>query len=441
MGDFNYDTYCGLYCGACSIIKAYQTGIKDPLACLLSDELGMELKCHGCKTDSVFGNCAVCQIRNCAREKGVERCLNCSDFPCPNFGTMEFILEALPHWNTVAANQESIKKQGTVRWLEEQANQWECPDCRTDYSWYAAQCSNCGKDLGELKPYRNSFDKRIFQLMAMPKPEELFEQETLFKLEGTDLVKSQNNVAYKSLEDGDLLFDLYYPPDHQPGQKLPAVVMVHGESPLPNLKDSKPFISLGRVIAASGLAAVSFNHRSMMQGFGMTDVIGDIESLLKFLADHAEQYGLDNKRIGVWSFSAGSPFGLYAGIHNTPANIKCMVSYYGYCDFVSLCRLLSIPLDDKALAQAEQYSPISLLNQYSDKIAPILIARAGNDPFPGIIESQDQFVQTALANNVRIDLYNHPNGTHAFDLFNDEPRTHEIIEQTLEFLNQHLWVL
>ncbi|WP_041427517.1 DUF3795 domain-containing protein [Syntrophomonas wolfei] len=113
MGDFNYDTYCGLYCGACSIIKAYQTGIKDPLACCLGDELGMELKCHGYKTDSVFGNCALCQIRNCAREKGMERCLNCSYFPCPNIASMESLLEMLPHWNTTVTNQEYLV--GTIR--------------------------------------------------------------------------------------------------------------------------------------------------------------------------------------------------------------------------------------------------------------------------------------------------------------------------------------
>lgn len=36
-----------------------------------------------------------------------------------------------------------------------------------------------------------------------------------------------------------------------------------------------------------------------------------------------------------------------------------------------------------------------------------------------------------------MDIYNHPTGVHAFDLFNDNERTHEIIKKTLEFLKYH----
>jgi hypothetical protein len=37
-----------------------------------------------------------------------------------------------------------------------------------------------------------------------------------------------------------------------------------------------------------------------------------------------------------------------------------------------------------------------------------------------------------------IDLLNHPTGQHAFDLFNDNDRTHEIIVRTLDYLEKHL---
>ena len=442
MGDYNYDTYCGLYCGACSIIKAYQTGIKDPLACCLGDELGMELKCHGCKTDSVFGNCAVCQIRNCARGKGVERCLNCSDFPCPNFTSMEFLLEMLPHWNTAVTNQEYIGNHGAARWLEQQATQWKCPDCHTDYSWYATHCANCGKERSTLRPYRNSFDKRIFQLMAMPSPDEMFKKEVVFKLSGMDQVKVQKEISYNHGE-GKFLLDLYFPPGAVRGQKLPLVVLVHGEAEARNMKDSGPYTSMGRVIAASGLAAATFNHRTLLQGFQIKDVIADIENLIAFLINNADAYGIDKNRIAVWALSSGVPYGLYAGIHNHPAYIKCIVAYYGFGEFASLCGLLNIPFNAGGWAsiQAEQYSPLQFLSQNPDRIAPMFITRAGRDQIPHLLESLDGFISTALANNIHIDLYNHPNGVHAFDLFNDEPRTHEIIEKTLEFLKRHLLIL
>lgn len=165
MRKFNYDSYCGLYCGACSILKAYQNGARDPMAAFWSDEAGLELQCHGCKTDQVFGNCAMCKIRSCARELGVERCSLCQEFPCSQFeaAEMQGLLEFLPHLSTVSGNMNAIAKRGIDAWLAQQEKQWQCPDCKTGYSWYAQTCSKCGKDLNELKGYKNVFDKRLFQ--------------------------------------------------------------------------------------------------------------------------------------------------------------------------------------------------------------------------------------------------------------------------------------
>ncbi|HWP98659.1 MAG TPA: DUF3795 domain-containing protein [Syntrophomonadaceae bacterium] len=442
MSDFNYDTYCGLYCGACSIMKAHQSGIKDSFACFFNDEAGMELKCHGCKTEQVFQNCAHCVIRACAREKAVERCLECADYPCQNFEFMQFLTEKLPHWNTAAANRQTIQSQGVSRWLEEQTGQWKCPDCQTGYSWYATHCSTCGKDLGEIKPYKNTFDKSIFQMLKPPNPNELLNTEVVFKLEGMDKVRIQKDIVYRVEEGTELLLDLYFPPSLLQDQKLPLVILIHGEAADTNIKDWGAFTSMGRILAASGLAAAAFNHRTLLQGFQIKDAISDIENLKNFLIDHADEYGLDKNHIAIWSFSMGVPFGLYAGIHNSPAYIKCIVAYYGFCDLTSLCQLFKGAINSDGLdEQAEEYSPAQLLSQQPDKIAPMLIARAGMDQIPMLLNSLDNFIGAALANNIQIDVYNHPTGVHAFELLNDVPRTHEIIEKTLEFLKRHLSTL
>ncbi|MEN6460337.1 MAG: DUF3795 domain-containing protein, partial [Syntrophomonas sp.] len=329
MSDFNYDSYCGLYCGACSIMKAYQSGIKDPFACFWSDEAGAELKCYGCKMDEVFkgaadfGGCAKCAIRACAKEKGVERCLNCPDFPCQNFNPdteiAKFLFDKLPHMSTIATNLQMILSKGASSWLEEQKAQWICPDCQTDYTWYATHCSNCGKDLGDSKPYNNTFDKSVFQLLTPPDPEELFKKEVVFKLEGMDLVSIHKDIAYSGEQGSELLLDLYLPPDHSPDQKLPVVILVHGDAPVSGIKDSGQYTSLGRILAASGFIGAAFDHRMLMQGCMIKDVINDIERLIQFLIKNADEYGIDNNKIAIWSLSAGVPFGLYAGMHNSPA--------------------------------------------------------------------------------------------------------------------------
>lgn len=172
MSDYNYDSYCGMYCGACSIMKAYQTGVKDPFAEFWIRS-GAELKCHGCKSEEVFegcaefGGCSTCVMRACAREKGVERCLTCPEFPCASYkpsAASKMVTEKLPHLNTIGLNIMTILSTGIDAFLKEQEEQWKCPDCQIEYTWYATHCSKCGKDLGDLKPYRNAFDGSIFDI-------------------------------------------------------------------------------------------------------------------------------------------------------------------------------------------------------------------------------------------------------------------------------------
>jgi hypothetical protein len=163
---FNYDSYCGLYCGACSIIKAYQTGIRDKFASFFAEEAGLELKCHGCKSDTVFVNCSNCKIRACAIDKGVERCLVCKDFPCNQFNAEELknVLDSLPHLSAIQNNLAVIMSNGVDCWLAEQEKRWKCPDCQTDFSWYTDNCSKCGRDLTEIKGFKN-YDKKIFEYL------------------------------------------------------------------------------------------------------------------------------------------------------------------------------------------------------------------------------------------------------------------------------------
>jgi hypothetical protein len=53
-------------------------------------------------------------------------------------------------------------------------------------------------------------------------------------------------------------------------------------------------------------------------------------------------------------------------------------------------------------------------------------------------ETIDAFVQAALVANVPLDLKNHPQGQHAFDILDNDRRSHAIIEHTIAFVQQHL---
>lgn len=147
MSNYNYDSYCGLYCGACDIIMAYKNGYEDKIAPYLNVEPS-QIKCHGCKTDTLFVNCENCKIRNCVINKNMEHCIDCDNFPCSFFDE-----NTLPHWKIVHKNLTIIKNVGVNQWLAEQEKQWKCPECQTDFSWYATNCISCGKDLEKIKDY------------------------------------------------------------------------------------------------------------------------------------------------------------------------------------------------------------------------------------------------------------------------------------------------
>lgn len=170
MEKLNYDSYCGIYCGACDIIQAYKTGKKHKISSFWSEEnirkyhsaMGNDISghscaihCHGCKSDSLFINCSFCKIRECAINKKLEHCIDCSDYPCSLLGDRQQAQIVLPHLKKNHPNMESIRNNGTEKWLAEQKIKWQCPKCKEEFSWYSTRCNHCGANL-KSKTYRFS---------------------------------------------------------------------------------------------------------------------------------------------------------------------------------------------------------------------------------------------------------------------------------------------
>jgi len=89
--------YCGLICQTCPIYlatreenKVEQLRMRAEIARLCKEHYGIEYKpeditdCDGCRTEGgrLFSACKNCLIRNCARQKRLENCAYCSEYPC-----------------------------------------------------------------------------------------------------------------------------------------------------------------------------------------------------------------------------------------------------------------------------------------------------------------------------------------------------------------------
>ncbi|MBV9789398.1 MAG: alpha/beta hydrolase [Chloroflexi bacterium] len=255
----------------------------------------------------------------------------------------------------------------------------------------------------------------------------------VYQVPGMEQIQAQRDLVYKQVEGQDLRLDVYLPNDERSGLR-PAVLLVHGDLP-PELiigtKDHGPFVSLGQLVAASGLAAVTFDHRSTEQFTKMEQVGSDIEDLIAFVRNSGPSLGIDPERLCVWAFSAGVPYGVQVALRQ--ADIRCIVAYYGPLDLQILHGHLPPVVTAEALRVA---SPLARIEEMTS-IPPLLVARAGKDQ-EWINIAIDRFVQQAQERNLPIELLTHDEGPHAFEIFDDSERSREIVRQTLDFIKQQL---
>lgn len=153
-----YDSYCGLYCGACEVLLLGEKG-------LLEEKAGEwkrkpeDLRCQGCKSDVISVYCRNCDIKMCAEGRGVEYCFECPDFPCPVL--KEFRNDEYAHHSVVFHNLNLIREQGLESWLKAQEKRWSCPECGEKFSWYDKKCSRCGARIINCRDEEKDLHIRI----------------------------------------------------------------------------------------------------------------------------------------------------------------------------------------------------------------------------------------------------------------------------------------
>jgi hypothetical protein len=117
--------------------------------------------------------------------------------------------------------------------------------------------------------------------------------------------------------------------------------------------------------------------------------------------------------------------------------IKCAALCYGY--MLDVAGAAGVAEAQRTYRFANPGAGKSVDDVRSD--VPLLVARAGQEQFPGLNESIDNFVAGALRRSLPITVINHASAPHAFDVFHDSEMTREIIRQILRFLSFHLSVV
>jgi len=276
----------------------------------------------------------------------------------------------------------------------------------------------------------------------MPKPappfEEMVKMRAVLRLPGMDKVQARRDLVYKQAGEQALTCDVFTPSGWPAPERYPAVVMIHG-GPIPpgkNAKNMGIFQSLGELIAASGLVGIAFGHR-FYSGAHLVEASGDVRDLLRYARENAATLGIDPDRLALWAFSGGGPF-VSTALREGPEYVRALVAYYALLDLqVRPPGLEPGSAQDIGDDMRRAYSPVYHLATSGRVPPPMLIARAGQD-HPWLNGSIDRFVAKALETNAPIEVWNHPEGRHGFDILDDEPRTHAILKRTLAFLKEVL---
>ena len=140
---------CGLYCGTCPSYLAYRKNDVEQLE-RISQAMDIsieEIRCDGCLSDKVMPYCVECKagFRQCAREKKVTWCFECSDFPCQRLRgfTNVHIVSGISHHAHVIGDLQYMKEHGVEQWVEGQERGGRCPQCWERLYWFDRECPNC----------------------------------------------------------------------------------------------------------------------------------------------------------------------------------------------------------------------------------------------------------------------------------------------------------
>jgi len=257
-------------------------------------------------------------------------------------------------------------------------------------------------------------------------------KKVLYSMPGVDAVTVRRDVEYRATDAGPLTMDLYYPPDSTGGARTPAVVFVTGFSDAGAqkmfgcvLKEMGSYVSWAQLAAASGMVAVTYTNH---------DPAADAHTAIEHVRQNAESLGIDENRIGVFSFSGNVPTALSVLMRDAGTHPKCAVLCYPYT--------LDLDGATHVANAARQFGFVTPCAGRTIDDLPrdvsLFIARAGQDRMPGLNEALDRFVNHALTRNLPLTVVNHPTGPHAFDLFDDSETTREIIRHVLAFLRFNL---
>ena len=277
----------------------------------------------------------------------------------------------------------------------------------------------------------------------MPPTSEIWPKPIVYSVPGMEKIQPRADIVYKTVNGAggklELKLDAYIPAGAKAGDRFPAVILISGGGgAAPGEADWRKagvYTSYGRLLAASGFVALPFTKR-YARGYETTmNGEEDTLDLVKYVRAHNAELNVDPDRIAVWVFSGGgwmmAPF-----LRERPTYVRALVAFYAVLDVPADSSMPDTVKQQMVRFSSAANAPFRVGGCCA---APVFIARAGLDG-EALNAGIDRFVAEAKkeGNYIDVELMEHPQGRHGFDILDDNERSREIIRAAVAFLKKNM---
>ena len=258
----------------------------------------------------------------------------------------------------------------------------------------------------------------------------------------TDGVRTEHDVDYLGGERAEKA-DLYLPANPQPGQKFPAVVIIHGGGWSGGDKRAAREINIGTTLALNGYVGMSINYLlANKDHLGPTwpQNLHDCKTAVRWLRANADRLHIDPDHIGTIGGSAGGHLAAMLTITGPELDppgegscqIQCGVDLYGPVLWFTQ-RDLSMFRKSREEAP-ELYKAASPLTHVDKNDPPVLILHGTADKTVAVADSE-ALAAAMKAAGAEHQLVIVPDAPHSFHL---EPKQRDLRPLVLGFFDKHL---
>ena len=131
---------------------------------------------------------------------------------------------------------------------------------------------------------------------------------------GERKLSERRDIVYATPQDADgkpfpLRLDLLVPDTDGPA---PLVLFVPGGGFVIARKELSP--DTKAYVAEAGFAVASIEYHTIVQGTTFREAVADVQSALRHLRAHAQEFGIDTGRVALWGESAGAYLAALTGV-------------------------------------------------------------------------------------------------------------------------------